>query len=283
MRTSVLGILNVTPDSFSDGGQSLDHALACRRAEEMVAEGASIVDVGGESTRPGATEVSVDEELRRVIPVVERVARFSRVSIDTRKAEVARAAVEAGASIINDVSASLWPVAAELQVGWIALHMQGEPETMQQRPCYQDVVAEVREFLVDRARVATEAGVGEIWIDPGFGFGKTFEQNMALLSNLDLLTNTGLPVVVGLSRKAMLGKLLGRSDGDDDPAVIGDRLEGSVGGAALACLLGASLIRAHDVKATCQALTVAAAGPQFAGGRNGGYGHQFIRDANHGW
>lgn len=281
MQTLVMGILNITPDSFSDGGWNLDRVNARARAEEMVAEGASIIDIGGESTRPGATAISVDEELERVIPVVEVVSTLCRVSIDTRKAEVARAATQAGATIINDVSASLWPVAADLNVGWIAVHMQGEPESMQDRPCYQDVVGEVRDFLVDRAGQAKAAGVQELWVDPGFGFGKTFEQNMALLANLDQLTSAGVPVAVGLSRKSMLGTLLGRSDGDDDPAVIGDRLEGSVGAAALATVLGASLIRAHDVKATHQALKVATAGWQFAGRRNGGYRHQFIRDENH--
>ncbi len=260
MRPLILGILNVTPDSFSDGGRFVSVERAVERAEEMHREGADIIDVGGESTRPGAEPIDLDTELARVVPVVEAL-RGMRVSVDTRHAEVARAAVAAGAEIINDISASLSTVAAETGAGWIAMHMQGDPRSMQHRPHYVDVVGEVTEFLVDRAETARSQGVGEIWIDPGFGFGKTEHHNLTLLAGLGRLVATGWPVAVGLSRKGMLGAMLGRSDGADVPSPPDDRLEGSVATATYAMLLGASMIRVHDVKAGWQAATVVAADP----------------------
>ncbi|MEZ5229634.1 MAG: dihydropteroate synthase [Acidimicrobiales bacterium] len=268
MRPLVLGILNVTPDSFSDGGQFSSVERAVERALEMLGEGADIIDIGGESTRPGADAVSIDTELERVIPVIEALrARRpdARISIDTRRVEVARPAVSAGAEIINDVSASLHDVAAETGAGWIAMHMQGQPADMQHRPHYANVVAEVREFLVERAEAGRRAGVANIWIDPGFGFGKSEAHNMALLAGLASLVDTGWPVAVGLSRKSMLGAILARSDGADVPVPAGDRLEGSVATATYAMLLGASMIRVHDVKAAWQAATVVAADPKWKG------------------
>ena len=238
-----MGVLNVTPDSFSDGGQWLDAGAAVAHGLRMVEEGADVVDVGGESTRPGAEPVGTEEELRRVLPVVEALAPHVRVSIDTRKAEVAEAALAAGASLLNDVSAALAPVARAAGAGWVAMHMRGEPRTMQQDPTYDDVVAEVRAFLVERAETA---GVEEVWIDPGIGFGKTMDHNLALLAHLDALVATGYPVVVGTSRKAFLGRLTG-----DSPA--GDRVEASVATAAWALSQGVSMVRVHDVAPTVAA------------------------------
>lgn len=258
MRPLVLGILNVTPDSFSDGGRYVSIERAVERAHQMVAEGADIIDIGGESTRPGSQPVDVDTEIERVLPVIEALNSF-RLSIDTRRAEVARAAVDAGADIINDISASLYQIAAETGAGWIAMHMQGTPEAMQHRPHYRDVVAEVTEFLVDRAEQGRAAGVNEIWIDPGFGFGKTEQHNVALINNVDQLVATGWPVAVGFSRKSMLGAMLARSDGADSVVPAHDRLEGTVALNTYALLQGAAMIRVHDVKAGWQAATVVAA------------------------
>jgi dihydropteroate synthase len=255
----VMGIVNVTPDSFSDGGRYLDTDAAIAHGIELLAEGASILDVGGESTRPGAEPVDVDTELARVLPVVEALSGHGRVSIDTRKPEVARAAVGAGASLINDVSATLWPVAAELGVGWVAMHMQGEPGTMQTDPHYDDVVDEVRSFLETAATTAAGAGVGEIWIDPGFGFGKSLAHNLTLLAHLDRIVDLGWPVLVGTSRKAMLGRLLAASDGVDDPVPTDDRLAGSIATEVWAMHLGARMVRAHDVRSAIQAAKVVAA------------------------
>ncbi len=255
----VMGIVNVTPDSFSDGGRFLDTAAAVAHGLELFAEGASIVDVGGESTRPGAAPVDLDEEIRRVVPVIEQLAGHGRVSIDTRKPEVARAAVAAGATLINDVSAQLWPVAADLGVGWVAMHMQGEPATMQLQPTYTDVVAEVCAFLERRAAQAAQAGVTEVWIDPGFGFGKTVEHNLDLLAHLDRVVALGHRVLVGTSRKATLGQLLADSDGVAEPVGPEDRLAGSIASEVWAMHLGAAMIRVHDVKAAVQAAKVVAA------------------------
>jgi dihydropteroate synthase len=255
-----MGVLNVTPDSFSDGGRWLDPEAAIAHGLEMVAGGAAIVDVGGESTRPGADPVAPDEEIRRIAPVVAALAPQVRVSIDTRHAEVADAAVDAGATLVNDVSASLHGVAAARSVGWVAMHMRGEPQTMQRDPHYDDVVAEVRDFLVGRAEVARAAGVAEVWIDPGIGFGKTVAHNLSLLAHLDVLVDTGWPVVVGTSRKSFLGRLAAVADGlDADAAVpVDDRLEGSVATATWAAWKGAAMIRAHDVRATVHAMRVVA-------------------------
>jgi dihydropteroate synthase len=246
-----MGVLNVTPDSFSDGGQWLDRDSAVLHGVEMFADGADVVDVGGESTRPGAEPVSVAEELARVVPVVEALSRHGRVSVDTRKAEVAEAAVRAGATLVNDVSASLHEVAAGLGVGWVAMHMRGEPATMQDDPSYDDVVGEVRDFLVERAERAKAAGVEEVWIDPGIGFGKTIDHNLALLRHLDVLAATGLPVVVGTSRKSFLGRLTGGAPAED-------RLEASIATATWAMARGAGMVRVHDVRPTAQAAKVVA-------------------------
>ncbi|HEX2041570.1 MAG TPA: dihydropteroate synthase [Acidimicrobiales bacterium] len=242
----VMGVLNVTPDSFSDGGAWFDADAAVAHGLEMVAEGADIVDVGGESTRPGAAPVDEAEELRRVLPVIEALVPHVRVSVDTRKASVAEAALGAGATLVNDVSASLWQVAADGGAGWVAMHMRGEPATMQADPRYDDVVGEVRDFLVDRAARAREAGVAEVWVDPGIGFGKTVDHNLLLLRHLRALVAAGYPVVVGTSRKSFLGRLAGR--GADLPP--DDRLEGSLATAAWALTQGASMVRAHDVRPT---------------------------------
>ena len=250
-----MGVLNVTPDSFSDGGRWLDPEAAVTHGRLMVAEGADVIDVGGESTRPGAEPVAVDEELRRVLPVVEALAGHVRVSIDTRKAEVAEAAIDAGATLVNDVSASLGPVAAAGGAGWVAMHMQGDPRTMQHAPTYDDVVAEVRTFLVERA---SSSGVEEVWIDPGIGFGKTLGHNLTLLRRLGELVATGYPVVVGTSRKAFLGRLTGGAGVDD-------RVEASIATAAWSLSQGAAMVRVHDV-----APTVAAARLLGAAGLAGG-------------
>jgi dihydropteroate synthase len=242
----VMGVLNVTPDSFSDGGRWLDFEAAVAHGRDLVAEGADIVDVGGESTRPGAEPVPVAEELRRVVPVVRELARHVRISVDTRKPEVAEAAVEAGASILNDVSASLHEVAASTGAGWIAMHMKGDPRTMQHEAHYDDVVGEVRAFLVERAEAGRAGGVEDIWVDPGIGFGKTVEHNLELLAHLDELVAAGWPVVVGTSRKSFIGRLTGG-------APVDDRLEGSLATATWAMAQGAAMVRVHDVRPTVQA------------------------------
>jgi dihydropteroate synthase len=246
-----MGVLNVTPDSFSDGGRWLDPEAAVAHGRAMVAEGADVIDVGGESTRPGAAEVPADEELRRVLPIVEALAGETRVSIDTRKPEVAAAALAAGATIVNDVSAALHEVAAAAGAGWVAMHMRGTPATMQQQATYDDVVAEVRAFLVARVEEASAAGVGEVWIDPGLGFAKTATHNLLLLRHLDDLVATGFPVAVGASRKSFIGKLTG-------DAPVDDRLEGSLAAAVWAMEKGAAMVRVHDVRATVQAARLAA-------------------------
>jgi dihydropteroate synthase len=258
VRALVMGVLNVTPDSFSDGGRYLDPEAAVAHGRRLIAEGADVIDVGGESTRPGAADVSTTEEIQRVVPVIHELAGQCRVSVDTRHAEVAEAAVAAGATLVNDVSASLHEVAAAAGVGWVAMHMQGEPRTMQANPHYDDVVAEVRDHLVARAEAAAAAGVTEVWIDPGFGFGKTVEHNLDLLAHLDELVATGWPVVVGTSRKSTLGRLLADSDGTDEPTPVDDRLEGSLATATWAITQGARMIRAHDVRATVHAARVVA-------------------------
>jgi dihydropteroate synthase len=253
--TRVMGVLNVTPDSFSDGGCWTDPGAAIAHGHQMIAEGAHIVDVGGESTRPGASPVSEREELRRVLPVIEALAGAGRVSIDTRKASVARAAVAAGATIINDVSATLWPVAAETGAGWVAMHLPADPSVMQEYAHYGDVVAEVRDHLVERAEVARAAGVSEVWIDPGIGFGKLARHNLLLLRHLDALVATGFPVAIGTSRKSFLGALAPQADGTPAPA--GDRLEATVATTTWAIVQGAALVRVHDVAPAVQAAYLA--------------------------
>jgi dihydropteroate synthase len=261
MKPLVMGVLNVTPDSFSDGGAWVDVDAAVARGRAMLAEGADVIDVGGESTRPGAAPVPLDEELARVVPVIEALVwdaavTGARLSIDTRHADVAVAAVEAGASIVNDVSASLDHVAGGLGAGWIAMHMQGEPATMQQDPRYDDVVVEVLAFLLAAVARGREAGVTECWIDPGIGFGKTAGHNWELLGGLDRFVATGIPVAVGTSRKGFLGQVLGAADGSATPPGTEDRLAGSVTTAVWAATMGAAMIRVHDVRATVDALGV---------------------------
>ena len=256
----VMGVLNVTPDSFSDGGCWVDPAVAVEHARKMIEEGADVIDVGGESTRPGATPVDAREEIRRVVPVIEALAGRTTVSIDTRKESVARAAVAAGATIINDVSASLWPVAAETGTGWAAMHMPADPAVMQQRAHYGDVVAEVRAYLVERAERAVAAGVTEVWIDPGIGFGKTVEHNLSLLRHLDVLVDTGFQVMVGTSRKSFLGAILGAGAGAGPgatPPPASDRLEGSVATSAWAITCGVAMVRVHDVRPAVMAARLA--------------------------
>ena len=274
----VMGVLNVTPDSFSDGGEHIGVDAAASRAETMVAEGARVIDIGGESTRPGADPVDPDLEQRRVLPVIEAVAdRLAgtdvRLSIDTRHASTARAGVAAGASLINDVGATLWPVAAELGVGWVAMHMFGDPRTMQADPHYDDVVDDVRSFLVERAIAALSGGVTEVWVDPGIGFGKTTVHNLQLLAHLDELVAEGFPVLVGTSRKRFLGELIARSDaassrlggngGDGTvrpelgPVPVGDRIDGSLATEMWAMIHGARMVRVHDVDVAVQAAAVA--------------------------
>lgn len=258
----IMGVVNVTPDSFSDGGCYLDTADAIRHGLALYGEGADIVDVGGESTRPGALPVETDEELRRVVPVVEALSQRGRVSIDTRHAAVAEAAIAAGATLVNDVSASLAPVvaAAGPLVGWVAMHMLGDPRTMQSDPRYADVVGEVLEFVLRRASAARDAGVEEVWIDPGIGFGKTTAHNLALLRHLDRFVDSGVPVVIGTSRKRFLGSLMADADAGrrfpGEPTATDDRLEGSLATAVWAIMQGVRMVRVHDVRATVRATKV---------------------------
>jgi len=255
----VMGVLNVTPDSFSDGGRFVALPAALAQAERMAHEGAAIIDVGGESTRPGAAPVDVGEELRRVIPVVEKLVERIQlpVSVDTSKPEVMRAAIAAGASMINDVYALREPGAidtvAKSEVAICLMHMQGEPRTMQKEPRYADVLVEVRDFLRGRVARCVDAGIAasRLVIDPGFGFGKTVEHNLELLRRLRELAADGCPVLAGLSRKSMIDKLTGRTDGE--------RLGGSLALAMLAILGGARIVRAHDVGPTVDAIRIVTA------------------------
>ncbi|HSY04569.1 MAG TPA: dihydropteroate synthase [Steroidobacteraceae bacterium] len=254
-----MGVLNVTPDSFSDGGRFATVEAAVAHGMAMAAEGAALIDVGGESTRPGSVPVSAQEELRRVIPVIERLAAATAaiISIDTSKPEVMQAAAAAGAGFINDVRALRAPgalqAAAASGCAVCLMHMQGEPRTMQLDPQYTDVLREVREFLAARAAACRAAGIGDtrLTIDPGFGFGKTREHNLTLLRRLGELVRDGMPVLVGLSRKSMLGTLTQRQPGE--------RTAGSVALAVIAALGGARIVRAHDVAPTVDALRVTAA------------------------
>ena len=253
----VMGIVNVTPDSFSDGGDHPTADAAVAHGLKLAGEGADVLDVGGESTRPGADDVPLEEELRRVIPVVERLAKGTSlpISIDTSKPEVMRAAVEAGAGMINDVfalrRAGALDVAASLGVPVVLMHMLGEPRSMQDAPAYDDVVAEVHRFLAERIFAAEMAGIPKkrIVVDPGFGFGKTLDHNLALLARLERFTELGVPVMAALSRKKGIGALTGR----EDPR---DRVHGSVAAALIAAQRGARLVRVHDVAATVDALKV---------------------------
>jgi dihydropteroate synthase len=258
-RPTVMGVLNVTPDSFSDGGRFVDPGDAIAHGRRLTEEGAALVDVGGESTRPGAAQVSAEEELARIQPVLEGL-RGLPVSIDTSKAEVARRALELGAELVNDVTAlradpDLAEVVADGDAFVCLMHMQGDPRTMQVAPRYDDVVSDVLAFLEERVAFAVSRGIAEkrICVDPGIGFGKTPDQNLELLRRLDVLAALGRPVLVGVSRKSTLGKILG-----DSGATTGS-LAASIGAAVTAYERGASMIRAHDVRETVEALEVAAA------------------------
>jgi dihydropteroate synthase len=253
-----MGVVNVTPDSFSDGGLYLDPEAAVAHGRELVAQGAEILDVGGESTRPGAEEVSEAEELRRVVPVVEGLAGAATVSVDTSKLRVAEAALDAGAEIVNDVTAmrhdpGIGALCAERGAGLVLMHMLGDPRTMQVDPHYEDVVDEVKAFLAERLEAAVAAGVDEerVWLDPGIGFGKTLEHNLELLRRLGELRDLGRPLVIGTSRKSFLGKI------DDSP--VDERLGGTIASSVLAAAEGADVLRVHDVAEIRQALTVAEA------------------------
>jgi dihydropteroate synthase len=255
----LMGVVNVTPDSFSDGGLYLDPGAAIEHGRELAEAGADILDVGGESTRPGAAAVAVEEELRRVEPVVAGLAELGvEISVDTSKAAVAEAALDAGATIVNDVTAlrgdpEMAGLVADRGAGLVLMHMAGDPRTMQVNPEYGDVVAEVRDFLATRLAVATAAGIDEsrIWLDPGIGFGKTAEHNFELLRSLDQLAALGRPILVGTSRKSFIG----RADGSETD----DRLGGTIATSILAAAAGAAVLRVHDVREMSQALTVASA------------------------
>lgn len=255
-RPLIMGVLNLTPDSFSDGGEWTDPDRALQHALDMVAQGADLIDVGGESTRPGAAAVPPGEELDRVIPLIERLATevLAPISVDTSKPQVMRAAVSAGAGMINDVYAlrrdGALEAAAALGVPVCLMHMQGEPRDMQDNPRYEDVVIEARDFLAERAQACRDAGIAadRIVVDPGFGFGKSLGHNLELLRNLRELASLGYPVLVGLSRKSMLAGLTGRKSGD--------RVAASVAAALLAVQNGASIVRVHDVAETADALKV---------------------------
>ena len=254
-RTLVMGVVNVTPDSFSDGGAYLDASRAIAHARTLMAEGAAIIDIGGESTRPGSEGVSADEELARILPVLDALSGAeAAISVDTSKPEVMRAALAHGADMINDVNGFRAPGALEAVAGSNAalciMHMQGEPRTMQLAPHYDDVVREVGAFLAGRAEAAERMGIARsrIVIDPGFGFGKTLQHNLELLRNLGEIAALGWPVLAGLSRKSMLGTITGRP--------VGERIHASVAAALLAVLNGARIVRVHDVAATRDALAV---------------------------
>ena len=259
----VMGVVNVTPDSFVGEVRTPTVDGAVERCLQLAAEGAAILDIGGESTRPGSSSIALDEELTRVMPVLEalmpRLDASVQVSIDTQKEDVARAAVAAGAHIINDMSSSLGHVAGELGVGYVAAHMLETPETMQHNPTYDDVVGDIYAEVVAAGQAAVDAGASRVWIDPGIGFGKTVEHNLSLLAHIDRFVESGLPVLVGVSRKGFIGRLHTASDtgvplADAEPTSTEDRLEASVAMAAWSAALGVDVVRVHDVAATVQAL-----------------------------
>ena len=267
----VMGVVNVTPDSFDESVRTPSADAAVERCVQLIEEGAHILDIGGESTRPGADDIAADEQLARVLPVIEAVAPNLRpdvaISVDTRDEAVARAAVAAGASIINDMSASLGPVAGELGVGYVAAHMPGTPKTMQDDPQYDDVVGDVLGVVLEAARQAAAAGASRVWIDPGLGFGKTIDHNLDLIAHIDRFVGHGFGVLAGISRKATIGRLHAASDaakplGSEPPILptpTDDRLEGSIAVAAWCALLGVEVVRVHDVSDTIQAMQVVAA------------------------
>jgi dihydropteroate synthase len=254
----LMGIVNVTPDSFSDGGLYLDPGRAVEHGRSLVAQGADLLDVGGESTRPGAEAVDAERELDRVLPVIEGLAGSVPISVDTSKAPVAEAAIAAGAAVVNDVTAlraepELAGVCAEAGVEVCLMHMQGDPRTMQENPTYDDVVEDVRAFLAERVEAAVSAGIAEqrIWVDPGIGFGKTVEHNLELLRRLGELRELGRPILIGTSRKSFIGKLTG--------APVERRLGGSIASSVLAWANGAEVLRVHDVGEVREAIVVAGA------------------------
>jgi len=259
IRPQVMGIVNVTPDSFSDGGKYTSVDLAVEHALQLIAEGADILDIGGESTRPGADPVGLEEELRRVVPVIEALSKVTTVplSIDTYKPEVMRAAIQAGADIVNDICAlreeGALEIVANSNAGVCLMHMQGIPQTMQINPQYGDVVAEVKQFLADRVEACLAHGIARerILLDPGFGFGKTTAHNVALIQHLDSFVELGFPLLVGLSRKSVLGRIAG---GDEL-----QRLHAGLAASVISVMKGANIVRVHDVKATVDALKVVAA------------------------
>jgi dihydropteroate synthase len=259
-QTLVMGILNVTPDSFSDGGCYLDVEQAIEHARDLIEEGADILDIGGESTRPGSDRLSLEEELRRVVPVIKAIRQFSPIpiSVDTYRSQTAEAAIQAGANLINDISALRFDermkhVAAEAKVPVILMHMLGEPKTMQQDPVYRDVMGEIVQFLQERIAVAVAAGVDEqaLWVDPGIGFGKKIEHNIEILRRLGELKTLHKPILVGTSRKFFLGALV-----SDPPLPPGDRREGTLASNVISVLNGADIVRVHDVQAIKRALRV---------------------------
>jgi len=255
-RPLVMGILNITPDSFSDGGMYLDSNAALKRADKMIEEGVDIIDIGGESTRPGSDPVSTDEELKRIVPIIEAIKKISdiAISIDTYKPEVMKEVIDMDVAMINDIYALQKPNAIDLikksNVGVCLMHMQGTPKTMQLNPTYKNVVSEVRSFLEERANLIANEGIGKtrIILDPGFGFGKTFEHNIDLLKNIESFKSLNLPILVGLSRKSFIRKIL---NGDHD-----DHLSGSISAAILSVLKGAKILRVHDVKETQSAFKI---------------------------
>ena len=255
-RPLVMGILNTTPDSFSDGGMYLDSNAALKRANQMIEEGVDIIDIGGESTRPGSDPVSTDEELKRIVPIIEAIKKISdiAISIDTYKPEVMKEVIDMDVAMINDIFALQKPNAIDLlkksNVGVCLMHMQGTPKTMQLNPTYKNVVSEVRSFLEERANLIANEGIDKsrIILDPGFGFGKTFEHNIELLQNIESFQSLNLPILVGLSRKSFIRKIL---NGDYD-----DHLSGSISAAILSVLKGAKILRVHDVKETQSAFKI---------------------------
>jgi dihydropteroate synthase len=260
-KTAIMGILNVTPDSFSDGSRYLDTEKAVEHAMKMIKDGADIIDIGGESTRPGAEAIAPEEELRRVIPVIEVIAKKSRVpiSIDTYKASVARRAIEAGASIVNDISGLLFDpgmacVVAEAGVPVVLMHIQGKPHDMQNKPVYADLLAEIRDYLKESMSIAEKAGIdrSRIIIDPGIGFGKTSDHNLQILNRLSEFEALKCPILIGVSRKTFIGMLLGGAGPSE-------RLEGTAAAVAIAVMNGANIVRVHDVKEMARVVRVAEA------------------------
>jgi dihydropteroate synthase len=258
-KTYIMGILNVTPDSFSDGGQYFDKSTAIKRAIQMVEDGADIIDIGGESTRPGSQPLAIEEELRRTLPVIEALTKEinTPISIDTYKSEVAKRALDAGAAMVNDISGlrfdpEMPKVVSAYKVPVVIMHIKGMPKDMQKNPAYEALVPEIMDYLRDSIRSAKESGIAEdmIIIDPGIGFGKTFEHNLEIIHNLYNFTLLEKPVLVGLSRKAFIGKILG-----DVPA--GERLEGTAAAIAISIINGANIIRVHDVKEMAKVAKVA--------------------------